>query len=639
LPLLVIASIVMGLTLRRLYDSALSTLQQQHEREVELLGTALNNELETLAVIAEDTARFLSLQPTLNESAIYQLLTESVNRNPLVYGAAVAFEPFAYRNDLRLFAPYVFINDQKQLYQGALSGDYTDGHILWYLDVKTAGKAQWSEPYIDSAASSVGVVTYSVPLMRNGSFLGIASLDLRLDLLSRLLAARMNTDRFMLMSGQGRFVAHYDLSQIIHASLSELSTSTTNTEFQTLSQHIRPGASGAGVVRDLYLDGAIVPGNQWINYTPINTPQWSLATLASESEHIAPIREQIQIALLGLSLTIVLIFIMVWWISSRITRPIKKLEAAVSDVARGKLNTHIENIRSLDELGRLSIGFNRMLKNLKKQIELQSQQETAQKIVERELQMARETQSSLLPTVFPPFPDRKEFELHAVNQAAHHVAGDFFDFFFINPKTLVFVIADVSGKGMSAALVMAVTRTIVRDLAKTGSSPGEILRETNERLRESNRGGVFVTLFLGCYNTSTGKVIYANGGHLPPYLISKNGVIGTIGEATGTIVGMLEQQEYHTGEFTLKSGETLLLHTDGYPEARSPAGEFYGVPRIKGFLQRHAQANARELCELIINDLNQYQKGNLADDLTLLALKRSNTTSPASFLTELLGSK
>src|SRR5690606_21857259 len=178
-----------------------------------------------------------------------------------------------------------------------------------------------------------------------------------------------------------------------------------------------------------------------------------------------------------------------------------------------------------------SIGFNRMLKNLRKQIELQSQQEANQRQLEREWQKARETQRSLLPTTFPPFPDRKEFDLHAVNLAAHHVAGDYFDFFMINPKTLVIVIADVSGKGMSAALVMAVTRTIVRSLAQTGKSPAEILRETNEQLRESQRGAAFVTLFLGSYNIASGRMTYANGGHTPPLLLSRGGMVSTVGEA------------------------------------------------------------------------------------------------------------
>lgn len=626
----------MGLTLRRLYDSAVFTLQEQHLREIGLLATSIDNELTSLAGNVDDTARFLGLKPTLDPLAIYQMLEDTVRSNALIYGAAIAFEPFAYRDDLQLFAPYVFDRDFKRIDMSSIVGDYTTNRAPWYQTVKSSRKPAWSEPYYDSGNRQMPIVTYAVPIMAGDIFIGAATFDLRLDLLSQRLGARMDPSLFMIMSPKGRFISHYDSDQILESGLSDMTATSVNSQFQLITTRIKARETGMGVVNNLYLDGAIVPGNLWISYTPINTTDWSLATLASESELIRPIREQIEIALLGLSLTVVLTFIIVWLMSSRITNPIKKLEAAVSEVARGKLDTNIENIRSMDELGRLSIGFNRMLKNLKKQIELQSQQETAQRLVDRELQMARETQKSLLPTEFPPFPDRKEFELHAVNQAAHHVAGDFFDFFLVNPKTLVFVIADVSGKGMSAALVMAVTRTIVRDLAQSGRTPGDILRETNERLRESQKGGAFVTLFLGSYNISTGKVIYANGGHLPPYLISRNGTVSNVGDATGTIVGMLEEQEYRNGEFTLKAGETLLLYTDGFPEARSSAGEFYGIPRIKTFLQKHAQVNCRDLCEAAIRDITNYQSDNLSDDVTLLALKRTAVTTASGLLSELL---
>ena len=629
---------VMGLTLRRVYDSAVFTLQDKHLREISLLATGLNYELVSLSGTVDDTARFLGLKPTLDTDAIYNMLKDTMRHDPLIYGAGVAYEPFAYRNDLRLFAPYVFDKDMKQLDLSSALGDYTNGRVQWYQQVKASGHALWSEPYFDNGDGSMPIVTYAVPIRAGASFIGVATLDLRLDLLNQRLAARMNPSRFMIMSPTGKFISHYDPSLILNSGLEAMTAALVNPEFQQITSHIRKGDTGMGVVSNLYLDGNIVQGNLWVSYTPITATGWRLATLASESDLIEPIRAQIQIALLGLSLTILLTFVLVWSMASRLTRPIKQLEAAVSEVARGKLDTHIENIRSTDELGRLSLGFNRMLKNLKKQIELQSQQETAQKLVERELQMARETQKSLLPTDFPPFPDRKEFELHALNQAAHHVAGDFFDFFLVNPKTLVFVIADVSGKGMSAALVMAVTRTIVRDLAQSGRSPGEILQETNERLRDSQKGGAFVTLFLGSYNISSGKITYANGGHVPPYLIARNGSVSNIGDATGTIVGMLEQQEYRNAEFTLKTGETLLLYTDGFPEARSPAGEFYGMPRIKTFLQKHAQDNCLELCEAAIREITNYQSHNLADDVTLLALKRLNA-GPVSLLTELLSPK
>ncbi|MGP1609682.1 MAG: PP2C family protein-serine/threonine phosphatase, partial [Burkholderiales bacterium] len=193
----------------------------------------------------------------------------------------------------------------------------------------------------------------------------------------------------------------------------------------------------------------------------------------------------------------------------------------------------------------------------------------------------------------------------------------------VNPQTLVIVIADVSGKGMSAALVMAVCRTILRDLAQSGKSPSDILRETNERLRDNQKGAAFVTIFLGSYNVTTGNMVYANGGHVPPFLISTTGEVSTVGAATGTIVGMLEHQEYRNAELHLQQGETLLLYTDGFPEARSKNGEFFGPVRIRSFLEKHTASSPLVICEAALREINAFQNSHLADDITLLALRRA----------------
>ncbi len=621
----------MGLTFQRVYTSATTSLQEQYIRELNLLARSIDNEFISLARIAEDTAIFLSVKPGLEEAELYDLLRRNTNRSPLIYGSAIAFEPFAFNREKRLFAPYVYDVDLKAIDIGAVSYDYTSGEWEWYAAVEATHEAKWTEPYFDTGAGNIAMTTYSAPVMRGESFTGVTTVDLRLDSLSMEIAAQLNNQKFMIMSPNGRFVSHYQPEMALNATLQELVADQNNPQFSLVADKILNGDTDVDIVENMVLYDEVIAGNTWIFYTPIPSTGWYLATLVSEVDVTGPLRQQFETALLGLSLTIALIFVLVWFIASRLTNPIKTLEAAVSDVARGKLDTHIENIRSLDELGRLSIGFNRMLKNLKKQISIQSQQEAAQKLLEREWQMARETQRSLLPTEFPPFPNHQEFELHAINQAANHVAGDFFDFFFINPKTLIFIIADVSGKGMSAALVMAVTRTIVRDLAQSGKSPADILRETNERLRESQKGAAFVTIFLGSYNIHTGKIQYANGGHLPPFLLSKTGAATTVGEATGTIVGMLENQDYRNAELRLQPGETLLLYTDGFPEARTSSGEFYGAARIKAFLQRQASSSVNVLCESAIREISAFQDDNLSDDITILALRRITGDKPGLF--------
>lgn len=620
----------MGVTLQRTYRSAVNALLEQHLQEVSLLARSIDNELSSLARVADDTARFLAAHEDLQESEIHALLRGNVGASSLIFGAALAFEPYAFKSDQRLFAPYVHDGDLKAIDVSTVAYDYTNGNWDWYSRVRQSSKGGWSEPYVDTGAANHAMTTWSTPVLRDERFIGVATVDVRLDELSREIASQLVDQRFIVMSPGGRFIAHFDPAMTNGSGLHELTQRQANPGFAQVADDILAGRSGFSVLRGLVLDNEPEPGNVWIFHAPIAGTGWLLAAFTSEAQLMAPLLEQIQIALLGMSLTVLLIFGLVWLVSSRLTRPLKQLEAAVSDVARGRLDTQIQNIRSMDEIGRLSIGFNRMLKNLKKQIELQSQQETAQKVLEREMQMARETQRALLPSEFPPFPERKEFDLHAVSQPALHVAGDFFDFFLVNPKTLCLVIADVSGKGMSAALVMAVTRTIIRDLAKDGSSAADILRETNERLRESQRGSAFVTVFLGFYQTGNGRLSYANGGHLPPWLVTRHGQVQSVGEATGTIVGMLEQQVWRNAELRLQPGETLVLYTDGFPEARSPSGEFYGAGRIRNFLGMHAQSSPGVLCEAAVRELSQFQQGNLADDLTLLALRR-NAPSLTSF--------
>ena len=376
-------------------------------------------------------------------------------------------------------------------------------------------------------------------------------------------------ENVMIVSEQGNFIWHDNPDLIMASTIQEQVAQQNNADYNTGIARMLNGEFGVSIVNDITLNGQVMDGESWVFYTPVAATGWMLSTTLPRATLTSELWSLMSMAIYGLALMIALIIALTLYVSSRLSRPIKTLSAAVSEVARGKLDTSIEKIHSMDELGRLSIGFNRMLKNLKKQVKIQSEQTAARQMVEKELQAARETQQALLPSTFPPFPERREFELHAVRKAARHVAGDFFDFFLINPRTLVFVIADVSGKGMAAALVMAVTRTIVRNLAESGKTPARILAETYEQLRESHASSAFVTIFLGIYHTNSGRIVYANGGHSPPLLVDRRGKVTSVGAATSTIVGMLEKQEYTNAERRLNPGETLLLYTDGITEART----------------------------------------------------------------------
>ena len=275
-----------------------------------------------------------------------------------------------------------------------------------------------------------------------------------------------------------------------------------------------------------------------------------------------------------------------------------------------------------DEIGDLATAFSNMVERLNFHIEERTRATAHRKSVERELEIAREIQAALLPDNFPQCAEQIKYDLYAVNAAAGHIGGDFYDFFNINEGRFVFVIADVSGKGTPAAIIMAITKTLIRELARDHDSPAEILKHVNHLLIEMHAHPVFVTMFIGIYEPDSGHILYANAGHQLPYVLEVNGNTRKFGETTGTIVGMIEEAEYDENREQLKVGEYLVAYTDGVTEARSSMGEFYGESHLVGFLTQCRNLRPVEICDLLIEDVSSFQTQNLSDDVTILVLNR-----------------
>jgi hypothetical protein len=249
----------MGFTLRRVYNSAAETLQQQHLREVGLLARSMNNEMRSLARIAEDTALLLGIARDIDEDELYAILRQTTGRSPLLYGAAIAFEPGVFKGK-PLFSPYVYDLDLKQMDIGDISGssgyDYTDGSWEWYTGVKETQAPLWTEPYYDNGAGNLEMTTYSHPLFRDGQFIGVTTIDLRLDQLSSAISSQLDGDMFMIMSPGGTFVSHYQPEQALHGSLQDFGVNQENLEYEAVEDAILNGERGFAVIDDLVIDGA-----------------------------------------------------------------------------------------------------------------------------------------------------------------------------------------------------------------------------------------------------------------------------------------------------------------------------------------------------------------------------------------------
>jgi len=231
-------------------------------------------------------------------------------------------------------------------------------------------------------------------------------------------------------------------------------------------------------------------------------------------------------------------------------------------------------------------------------------------------------QRSILPTTFPPFPDRKDFELHASMVPARSVGGDFFDYFLLDDEHLGFVVGDVSGKGVPAALFMSVCRTLLRATARHKTSPGDCLVYMNAALGEQNVSGMFVTLFYGVLNTRTGDLEFANGGHNPPYIFSADGKIRALTASSGPLVGLIAGYPFVTRTDRIEPGEGILLYTDGVTEAIDATDEFFGEQALEAYLEAHAAQPAEQIVRELHLKVQDFAKGvPQADDITVLVLR------------------
>jgi serine phosphatase RsbU (regulator of sigma subunit) len=251
--------------------------------------------------------------------------------------------------------------------------------------------------------------------------------------------------------------------------------------------------------------------------------------------------------------------------------------------------------------------------------------EQAERLRARELEHAATIQRSMLPSKFPPFPDRSDFDLHAAMVPAKEVGGDLFDFFLLDGEHLGFVLGDVSGKGVPAALFMAIVRTLLRAAAHHEASPGACLTYMNQSLVEQNSSEMFVTLFYGILNTATGVLEYCNAGHNPPYAISPAGQVRELNERCGPMLGVFEGFDYKSKKTELQPGEAVLVFTDGVTEACNKGGEFYGEARLESYLAAHASQPVEQLVRGVHSEIERFEAGaRRADDITVLALRRSN---------------
>lgn len=314
----------------------------------------------------------------------------------------------------------------------------------------------------------------------------------------------------------------------------------------------------------------------------------------------------------------------------KISQPIEKLAEIVGNYYVGNVSDD-ERKKMLEdcsvyakdstEVGKLARSYISMIEDLETYIEnLQSIMSEKERI-NAELQLASDIQAHMLPCIFPPFPGRKEFDLYALMHPAKEVGGDFYDFFLVNEDKLAVIVADVSGKGVPAALFMVIAKTLIKNYTQMDMEPSEVFTTVNHLLCDGNDAGLFVTAWMGVLEIETGKLTYVNAGHNPPLIKRAGGNFEYLRERTGFVLAGMDGIKYRQNTFDLHPGDRIFLYTDGVTESTNEHEELYGEERLQHFLNNHETGNTEEILDALRKDLRDFSnEAPQFDDITMLLL-------------------
>lgn len=564
-----------------------------------------------------------SLDRTFTFAEVRAIQTAILNKVPGIMGMAVAFEPGMAPKDWPDYSAWEY-REGGELYYEDLSGE-TFLHTLddWFMLPKHLARPVWSEPY---DWHGLLMVTYTVPFyatdaLGNKQFIGVVTCDLSLEFLNKLLASLpLNaTDYAMLISRNGTFVAHPDRSLILNESMFSLAQERKSPRMREIGQKM--AAKETGLTE---FASHMTKEISWLLYTPLNSAEWTMALMISRNEMRQAVyllsRNQLLLGAIGMWF----LFFAVAIIARSITRPIERLGLAADELADGNLDANLPQPERNDEVARLIRSFITMRDNLHRYMADLEETTAARERMDSELRIAHDIQMSLVPKTFPPIPSRTDLDLFAALEPAREVGGDFYDFFALDDNRLVLAIGDVSGKGVPAALFMAVTRSFLRSAFRSDSDPAIVMDHVNRELNVGNDACMFVTLFCAILNLDTGVLEYVNAGHNPPLIRYPDSKIVWITEPKGPIAGVMEEMTYESGHVSFPEGSLLVFYTDGVTEAMDVKQNLYGEDRLHAWLESIDDTTCCEaLTDALLKEIKTFAgEAEQSDDITVLMVKK-----------------
>jgi len=546
-----------------------------------------------------------------------------------------------------VFVPLLAYSDSlAQIYVGTESGIFyayssdvtADSEFVvserpWYVKaVENQDEVIWIETYIDydgKACISAAKAIHG----KAGALVGVVGCDIRFDdMMNHVLADGLGETGVSMLLGENldliayadlydedfdkSFEAHFEDAESVKAQLTD---EDADAFFAVLDG------------REIYVTSKEVPETGWLFVSAVNKDEVyeALVTAQAESENILTdssvrMKTMFKKVLLNMLVSFFVISAVVAVVGlvagRKITKPIKQLIQKVKGIGHGDFDEKI-TLRSNDELEDLADHFNTMQDDLKAYTENLTQVTAEKERISSELSVATQIQADMLPRIFPPFPDKSEVDIYAMMEPAKEVGGDFYDFFLIDDNHLAFVVADVSGKGVPAALFMVISKTLIKNRAIQGGTPAEILMDVNNQLCEGNDAEMFVTSWLGILDLSTGLLTASNAGHEYPAIRDGSGHFTLLKDRHGLVMAGMENVRYTNYEVQLDKNGGFFVYTDGVPEAMNADKELFGTDRMLDALSVHEGSSPMTFLGDVRGAVSVFSgEADQFDDITMVGL-------------------
>ena len=590
------------------------------------------------------------------------IMKDVVANNPYIRSCGISFVGDYYPQKGHWYCPYAIKVDSGRVVENRFIGDAEHDYLKaeWFTEALEADSNYWSKPFFDAMDSITPLVSCMVPIHdKQGKAVAIMGADLSLEWFcgKTVKGLTVNGENIKVFTGNdvdehptgdnvlnwadrkwrqltltfiinkdGTYIAHPQNERVIKENYFKLAGETPDSIDDRIGQKMVARKKG------FYSENDLQPASfkffdmdnlsAYIFYEPIEHTDWSIA-LAVPSFMIYCISIGAGVILLLLiALALLVTRIVGRIVVKRATRPLNQLAESANEVAKGNFSAPLPKIKHNDEIRLLRDSFEGMQHSLTEYVEELKNTTASKAAIENELKVAHDIQMSMLPKTFPPYPERDDIDIYGTLTPAKDVGGDLFDF-YIRDEKLFFCIGDVSGKGVPASLVMAMTRSLFRNISSHTAEPHRIAYTLNQALAEGNESSMFVTAFIGVLDLATGLLRYCNAGHNPPLLIGQE--VSLVPCQPNVPLGLMTDMDFEPQEIQFEHQMTIFLFTDGLNEAEDDLQVQFGDDRILDHLEASLAKGKNQPAE-IVNDMAEavhafVDGAQQSDDLTMLAIK------------------